>query len=150
MNTEKIISQSETYKELILDIKSKVRSAQIKAARAVNTELLSLYWEIGKTISLRQIENSWGDGVVRQIAADIERELDGARGFSARNIYFIQQWYHFYRGIKAKFVKQLVSQIPWGHNILIIQKIKDVKQAIWYVQKTLENNWSRNVFGPTD
>ncbi len=141
--TEDLI-QTPEYRDLILALKRKVHSAQIKAALKVNEELLQLYWEIGTLITERQQASGWGDNVIGQIAKDLTRELSGIKGFSRSNLYFVKQWYSFYSG-QDEFVQQLVRQIPWGHNILIISKIKAIEQAFWYVQKTLENGWSRNI-----
>lgn len=138
--------QTPDYRDFITTLKQKVQAAQIKAARAVNTELIALYWEIGRLITEKQQASGWGDAVSDQIAQDLTRELGGLKGFSRRNLYRIKQWYGFYVN-QGEFVPQLVAQIPWGHNALILEKIKDPEKALWYVQKTLENNWSRNVLG---
>ena len=138
------IIRTDAYKALIADLKQRVQSAQLRAARAVNQELLALYWDIGRTIAERQAESGWGDGVIRQIAADLTRELGGLKGFSRSNLYNMKQWYGFY--VEAgENVQQLVGQIPWGHNIQIIQKVKDIDRAVWYANKSLENGWSRDV-----
>ncbi len=137
------IAQTPDYKEFITTLKKKVQSAQIKAARAVNVQLIELYWDIGRLITEKQHVSGWGDAVIEQIASDLTRTLGNPKGFSRANLYRMKQLYGFYK--EDKFVAQLVLQIPWGHNILIFQKIKDLQQAHWYVQKTLENNWSRNI-----
>lgn len=138
------LAHSSTYRKLITDLKDRIRSAQIKAAISVNTQLIELYWEIGQLITERQESSGWGDGIIEKIAQDLSREFETMKGFSPRNLYFIKQWYRFYAK-QEEFVKQVVSQIPWGHNIVIIQKIKDTDKALWYAQKTIENGWSRNV-----
>ncbi len=138
----KEIAKTVDYQTFIITLKNKVQAVQIKSARAVNTELLNLYWEIGQMITEKQKNSGWGDAVIKQIAKDLTSELGNIKGFSRSNLYSIKQWYDFYAKEK---VQQLVGQIPWGHNILIIQKVKETEEAIWYAQKTLENNWSRNV-----
>lgn len=132
------------YRDFIATLKQKVQTAQLKAARAVNAELIGLYWELGRLITEKQQASGWGDAVIDQIAHDLTRELGGVKGFSRRNLYRIKQWYRFYAE-QGEFVPQLVAQIPWGHNALIVEKIKAPEQALWYVSKTLENNWSRHV-----
>ena len=138
--------QTADYRHFIATLKQKVQSAQIKAARAVNSELIGLYWELGRLITDKQQASGWGDAVIDQIARDLTRELGGLKGFSRRNLYRIKQWYAFYID-QGEFVPQVVAQIPWGHNALIIEKIKEPDKALWYAQQTLENNWSRNVLG---
>lgn len=134
------------YRELITELKKKVRSAQIRAALSVNSELIGLYWEMGQLITERQKASGWGEGIIEQISHDLSQEFQTIKGFSRRNLYRIKQWYTFYADQK-KFVPQLVAQIPWSHNVLIMEKIKDVDVALWYVRKTAENGWSRNVLG---
>ncbi len=138
------ISQTPTYREFISTLKQKVQSAQIKAARTVNTQLMALYWDLGQLLAEKQQASGWGDAVIDQVAKDLTRELGGLKGFSRRNLYYMRRFYSFYGG-KKENVQQAVAQIPWGHNVLILQKIKTADEALWYVQKTLENNWSRNV-----
>jgi predicted nuclease of restriction endonuclease-like (RecB) superfamily len=134
------------YQNFIVSLKQKVQAAQIKAARSVNTQLMALYWELGQLITEKQQASGWGDAIIDQIAQDLTRELSGMKGFSRRNLYRIKQWYGFYRN-QEEFVPQLVAQIPWGHNALIIEKIKNPDKALWYVRNTLDNNWSCNVLG---
>ena len=150
------------YQSLLADIKARIRNAQIKAALAVNAELTMLYWDIGKTINQLQNEQGWGAAVVARLANDIKNELPEVKGFSERNLLFMVQFYKEYDtenlivkqvvsqlentdNAKSEFMKQAVSQIPWGHNILLMQKIKDKQIRFWYVQQTLLNGWSRNI-----
>ncbi len=140
----KEIAQTLDYLAFIKDLKQKVQTSQLKAVRTVNTQLISLYWELGKLITEKQKTAGWGDAVIDQVAKDLTRELGGLKGFSRRNLYYMRRFYQFYNS-QDKFVQQAVAQIPWGHNIEIIQKIKEPATALWYVHKTLESNWSRNV-----
>lgn len=143
------------YKVWLAELKSKVRKAQLKAAIKVNSEMLSFYWELGADIVTKQEKAKWGDGFLLQLGKDLMSEFPEMRGFSRRNLELIRQWYLFYskeKAIKQKsageIAKQPVSQItriPWGHNIAIIAKCKNMNEALFYVQNTLENNWSRNV-----
>lgn len=144
--TAQNLSLTTDYRELITELKEKIRSAQIKAALSVNTQLIELYWDVGQLITKRQKSSGWGDGIVEQIAKDLSKEFSTLKGFSRSNLYGIKQWHGFYVD-RGKKVQQVVGQIPWGHNLLIIQKIKNVDAALWYVKKTIENGWSRNVLG---
>lgn len=138
------IVSTDDYRALIADMKTRIRSAQIKAVVTVNTQLIALYWDIGKLIAEKQRASGWGDAVIEAIAKDLSREFKSMKGFSRRNLYYMKRLYGFYAD-RDKFVQQLVAQIPWGHNILILENIKDTERALWYVRKTLENGWSRNV-----
>lgn len=143
------------YSEWIKEIKAKIRSVQIKAAVKVNTELLSFYWELGAGIIEKQAEATWGDGFLSQLSKDLSAEFPDMKGFSRRNLELIRQWYLFWavRGATNRkpvdqIAKQPVSQllaIPWGHNLAIMAKCKKHDDALFYVQKTLQNNWSRSV-----
>jgi predicted nuclease of restriction endonuclease-like (RecB) superfamily len=150
------------YQSLLADVKARIRNAQIKAALAVNAELIMLYWNIGKTINQLQNEQGWGATVVARLANDIKNELPEIKGFSERNLLFMVQFYKEYGAenlivkqavsqleetdvVETEFMKHAVSQIPWGHNILLMQKIKDKQIRFWYMQQTLLNGWSRDV-----
>lgn len=97
-------------------------------------------------IAERQKKSGWGDNVIGQIAKDLTQELGGIKGFSERNLYRMKLFYSFYTDAgHGEFSPQLVAKIPWGHNSLIIQKIKDPQKAIWYVEKTIEHGWARSI-----
>jgi predicted nuclease of restriction endonuclease-like (RecB) superfamily len=132
------------YEDFLSDLKTKIRSAQIKAALSVNRELIALYWEIGKAIIEKQEKFGWGFAVVDQLANDLKHEFPEIKGFSRRNLYLIRILYLSYRD-ESEFVQQLVAQIPWGHNITISEKIKDANERLWYIQQTIKNGWSRAV-----
>ncbi len=93
---------------------------------------IALYWDIGKLIVEKQQAAGWGDAIIDQIAEDLTRELEGLRGFSRRNLYYMRRFYRLYEKEK-EFVQQAVAQIPWGHNIEIFQKVKGIDTALWYV-----------------
>ena len=131
-----------TYKLWLKSIKQKIISARLKVAASINTQLMELYWELGKNIVQKQEEANWGDAVLEQLAIDLKLSFPDIGGFSRRNLYAIRQWYLFYN-IKNEFVPQAVAQIPWGHNRLIISKTKNTKEALFYCNATLENGWNR-------
>ena len=121
------IIQSE-YKSWIGELKQRIRQSQIKAAVRVNTELLRLYWEMGRDIVEKQKNAQWGDGFLKQLSQDLSAEFPEMSGFSVRNLQQICKWYSFYN---QRFIitKQVVSQLqenffstPWGHHILIMQR----------------------------
>ena len=139
------------YKDWLQDLKGKIQQSQIKAAIQVNSELLRLYWQIGKDIVEKQAQAKWGDGFLQTLSADLCKEFPTMKGFSYRNLKSIRQWYLFYNQLDI-IGKQLVSQlevslfsIPWGHHIMIMQRCKNTQEALFYVHKTIENHWSRSV-----
>lgn len=136
--------KTDDYRAFIQDIKQRIQAAQIKAAVAVNQELLRLYWDLAERIVAKQQEAAWGDGFLAQMSRDLQAEFPDMKGFSKRNLELMRQWYRFWLNAPA-IAQQLVSQIPWGHNLVIISKIKDADQAVFYIQKTIQNNWSRAV-----
>jgi predicted nuclease of restriction endonuclease-like (RecB) superfamily len=136
--------KTDNYKAFIQDIKQRIQTAQIKAAVAVNQELLRLYWDLAERIVSKQQESAWGDGFLLQMSRDLQSEFPDMKGFSLRNLKYMRQWYQFW--LSANLIgQQLVAQIPWGHNLVIISKIKNTDEAIFYVQKIIQNNWSRVV-----
>ena len=139
------------YKDWLQNLKGKIQQSQIKAAIQVNSELLRLYWQIGKDIVEKQAQAKWGDGFLQTLSADLCKEFPTMKGFSYRNLKSIRQWYLFYNQLDI-IGKQVVSQlevslfsIPWGHHIMIMQRCKDTQEALFYVHKTIENHWSRSV-----
>ena len=147
----KNILDTSDYKNWLQTLKGKIQQSQIKAAIQVNSELLRLYWQIGKAIAEKQAKAKWGDGFLQTLSADLCKEFPTMKGFSYRNLKSIRQWFLFYN---QEFLirKQLVSQlevslfsIPWGHHIMIMQRCKSIQEALFYVQKTIENHWSRSV-----
>lgn len=135
------------YKELIQNLKKKVYNVQLKSFINTNKELLTFYWELGEIIVKKQNKSSWGDGFLAQLSKDLMEEFPDMKGFSERNIKYIRQWYLFYNQkgvIRQQLVAQFI-QIPWGHNIAIISKCKNLDEAIYYVSNTLNHGWSRSV-----
>lgn len=154
------------YRAWLAELKLKLRTVQIKAALKVNTELLVFYWELGEDIVAKQSTAQWGDGFLLQLSKDLMTDFPDMKGFSKRNLELIRQWHLFYKtsDLPVQIAKQPVSQlsrkddgeirqqvvdqitsIPWGHNIAIIAKCKNVDEALFYVQSTQTHNWSRSV-----
>ena len=141
------------YKKLLLDLKEKVRLSQLKAAVKVNYELLDLYWNLGKEIVEKQKQYSWGDSFLKLLSSDLRKEFPDMKGLSAENLKHIRYWYIFYNdyliGLQAvtqlSDIERRIKSIPWGHNQRIMYKCKNVKEALFYVEKTIENGWSRTV-----
>ena len=144
--TEKSSNQSiisEDYFSTLKEIKEKVRISQIKAALAVNKELIALYWEIGRSIYRKQGEEGWGAKTIEKLAKDLRSAFPDMKGFSFRNVKYMVQLAKEYPDFEIR--QQPVAQIPWGHNLLLLQKLKSKEQRIWYANKIIENGWSRSV-----
>jgi predicted nuclease of restriction endonuclease-like (RecB) superfamily len=131
------------YRTFIRDLKAKIASAKSKVAIAVNSQLIELYWEIGKEVSQKTLHANWGSNVIEQISLDLRADFPEMKGFSRRNLYSVKQWFEFYNQ-KFEFVPQAVAQIPWGHNRLILSKAEDIEEALFYCNSTIKNGWSRN------
>ncbi|GEM_PF-1352778 len=141
------LTQNSDYKRWLKDLRQKVAQTQIKAAVSVNATLLQFYWELGEDIVQRQAQASWGDGFLAQLSKDLMAEFPEMKGFSFSNLKYIRQWVVFYsqdQAIGQQLVDQLI-QIPWGHNLKIIARCQSITEARYYLQKTLENGWSRSV-----
>ena len=128
-----LLNKNTDYADFIRDIKNKVHSAQIKASVSVNRRLLQLYWEIAELIVEKQKSATWGDGFISQMAKDLQAEFQDMKGFSKRNLELMRQWYLFWQS-ESPIARQLATQIPWWHNVLIISKIKNHKEALFYGQ----------------
>lgn len=131
-----------SYKAWLSQLKQKIKTAQIKAAVSVNTQLMELYWELATEVVAQQEKSNWGDAVLEKLALDLQLSFPDIQGFSRRNLYAIRQWYLFYNKIN-EFVPQPVAQIPWGHNRVIITKIKNTTEALFYCNETIKNGWNR-------
>jgi predicted nuclease of restriction endonuclease-like (RecB) superfamily len=133
----------EGYDELLGEIKQRIGQAQVRAALAVNRELVCLYWQIGRDILARQGQQGWGAKVIDRLSADLRRAYPEMKGFSPRNVKYLRALAETWPD--EEFVQQVVAQIPWGHNVRILDYVKDPAEREWYVRQTVENGWSRNV-----
>ena len=131
------------YAEFLADLKERIRRARVKAALSANRELILLYWEIGRMILERQKKEGWGSKVIDRLAQDLRREFPDIRGFSARNLKYMRAFAEAYPD--KEFVQQVAAQIPWFHHCVLLDKVKDTAERIWYIQQTIEHGWSRNV-----
>jgi predicted nuclease of restriction endonuclease-like (RecB) superfamily len=129
------------YAPLLADLKARVRAAQVRAVLSVNRELVSLYWHIGRQILRCQREEGWGAKVVERLAQDLRAEFPEIEGFSPRNLKYMRALAVAYP--EDEFVQQVVAQIPWGHNLLWLNKQQELRK--WYARQTLEHGWSRAV-----
>ena len=133
----------EKYTTFLRSLKDRIRQAQIRAALAVNNELILLYWQLGREILIRQQQEGWGAKVIDRLAQDLKREFPNMSGFSSRNLKYMRALAEAYPD--EQIVLRVIAQIPWGHNQTLLNKLKSDNQRLWYAQKTLENGWSRDV-----
>lgn len=131
------------YGELLENLKARIRESQLRAAMEVNRELVLLYWQIGREIRERQEGGGWGAKVVERLAADLRREFPDIRGFSRTNLTYMRAFAEAFPD--EEIVQQLVGRIPWGHNIVLLDKLRERDERLWYARKTVEHGWSRNV-----
>lgn len=141
-------SSLKDYAQTLSAIKIKIQEAQIKSVLAANKELLKLYWAIGETIVKKQEQNGWGSSIIERLAKDLQNAFPGIEGFSPRNIARMRAFYLSYQ-ILPQAVAELDQlpffKIPWGHNAVIMEKVKDDKERLWYAQKAIEYGWSRSM-----
>ena len=129
------------YAKWILQLKTKVQQAQLKAAAMNNQVLIEVYWELGKSITERQKKFGYGDGFIDKVATDLKVAFPDIKGFSRRNLYAIRQWYLFYSE-KGGIVHQVGAQLPWRHQVLLVQKFKDLKIINLYAKSVIRFGWS--------
>ena len=138
-----IIQPPEGYIDWISELKIKIHNAQQRATLAVNKELVLLYWQIGNEILTRQEKQGWGTKVIERLAYDLRTAFPEMRGFSRTNLLYMRSFAEGWPD--EQIVQQAVGQLPWGHNLVLLDKLKNSEDRIWYAKKTIENNWSRNV-----
>jgi predicted nuclease of restriction endonuclease-like (RecB) superfamily len=139
-----LLKQNKDYVAWLKQLKAKVRQVQLSAAVKVNQELLLFYWDLGEDILKRQKTAVWGDNFLGQLSKDLSAEFPDIKGFSKRNLELIRHWRRFWTG-QTQFAKQAATQIPWWHNVVILTKVSDSSEARFYIEKTLQNGWSRAV-----
>ena len=165
------------YATLLSDIKTRIRTSQIRAALSANAEMIAMYWDIGRMIHQRQQKKGWGSAVIPRLSRDIRNELPEIKGFSERNIGYMIRFAKEYpllsilqqpvaklqigttsvivpqpvaqltetgKSGKIPILPQLVAKIPWGHNIILMEKVKNLQDRSWYMGKTVENGWGRD------
>ena len=134
---------SNFYRALLGEVKERIRSAQYEALKAVNKELVGLYWDIGRMIVERQDVEGWGKAVVEQLATDLRTEFPGVGGFSASNLWRMKAFFEAYTGLEK--LAPLVREIGWSHNLAILERCKDPLEREFYLRMTRKFGWSKNV-----
>jgi predicted nuclease of restriction endonuclease-like (RecB) superfamily len=134
---------SDDYRNLLLEVKQRIRSAQYAALRAVNKELITLYWDIGQLIVTRQQGETWGKSVVETLSQDLKAEFSGISGFSAANLWRMKLFYETY--VNNEKLAPLVREIGWTHNLVIMEKCKEDLEREFYLRMTRNFGWTKNV-----
>ncbi len=132
------------YQDWLNSIKQRIVSVRLRMALAASRELIQFYWDLGEMISLKQAQSQWGDKLITQLSADLQKAFPDIKGLSASNLKYCLRFFQFYSA-DAPFGQQPVDQLPWGHNIQIFTKCQSVAEASFYIAQTLEQGWSRDV-----
>ncbi|PKL42565.1 MAG: DUF1016 domain-containing protein [Candidatus Riflebacteria bacterium HGW-Riflebacteria-1] len=131
------------YNDWLADLKNRIHSAQQRASLAVNRELVTLYWQIGHEILDRQARQGWGAKVIDHLSHDLRKAFPDMKGFSRANLMYMRAFADALPD--EQIVQQAVGQLPWGHNLVLLAKLKEREERLAYAQKAIENGWSRNV-----
>ncbi|MFC4623585.1 DUF1016 N-terminal domain-containing protein [Comamonas nitrativorans] len=139
----KLTPAPEGYADWLVELKSQIHDAQQRAAQALNLELVVLYWTIGNAILERQDRQGWGAKVVDRLSQDLRSAFPEMQGFSVRNLKYMRAFALGWPDLA--FVQQVLHKLPWGHNLVLLDKLPGPKTRRWYSAKAIEHNWSRNV-----
>jgi predicted nuclease of restriction endonuclease-like (RecB) superfamily len=136
------IPSSDYYASLLAELKDRIDTARLKAAVAVNRELILLYWSIGSEILARQIAEGWGARVIDRLAADLRRDFSEMTSLSPRNLKYMRAFAQAFPD--EQIVQQFVAQLPWGHNVKLMEALKDPEERLWYARQAVEHGWKFN------
>jgi predicted nuclease of restriction endonuclease-like (RecB) superfamily len=131
------------YGDALSELKARIQQARLRTVLAANAAMIQLYWEMGRTILARQAREGWGAKVIDRLSADLRETFPDMSGLSPRNLLFMRGFAGAYPD--AEIVKQLVSQLPWGHVVKLLQRVKDPGARHWYMHQTVEEGWSRSI-----
>ena len=161
--SKKSLLQDKNYQNFVSEIKARIRLARIKASRSINKELIFLYWDIGEAIINKQLLHKWGDSIVETLSKVLQNAYPDVNGFSSRNLWDMKRLVENYsdnellqqtvaqlpfikkKKLSKEFMRQAVAEIPWGHNLLILGKIKSLNERLFYITASAKFGWSRNV-----
>lgn len=151
------MTANKEYVEWLSTVKERLQKSQIKAAIQVNSAMLEFYWSLGRDLVEKKADQVWGTGVIKQLSLDLRTAFPGIKGLSADNLYFMRRWYAFYKDTlysspelfdqvgQISQMPIIFANIPWRHHIEIIKKCESVEEALFYIRKTIEENWSRSM-----
>jgi predicted nuclease of restriction endonuclease-like (RecB) superfamily len=136
-------NQLADYSQFLVEIKERIHKSRYEAAKAVNHEIIRLYWGIGRSITEKQQTLGWGKSVVETLAEDLQKEFPGMTGFSARNIWYMQKFYAEYHA--DEILQPLVAEISWSKHLVIMSKCKDMQERQFYILATKKFGWTKDV-----
>ncbi len=139
----RLTAPPEGYADWLTDLKARIHSAQQRATLAVNRELVLLYWQIGRDILARQAQQGWGAKVIERLAQDLRVAFPDMKGFSRANLMYMRAFAEAWPD--TEIVQQAVGQLPWGHNLVLLTRLKDAQQRLAYAESAIAHGWSRNV-----
>ncbi|MGX7731594.1 DUF1016 N-terminal domain-containing protein [Rhodococcus sp. 2H158] len=141
--TEPAAALPDDYPQFLDELKRHVRHARLRATRVVNTELLLLYWDLGRTIAERQQTQGWGTKVIDRLASDLRSTFPQMRGLSRSNLFYMRQMALLWP--RSAIVQQTVGRLTWGHITVLLDKLEDQDERNWYAAQAAEHGWSRHV-----
>ncbi|MCI5121058.1 MAG: DUF1016 family protein, partial [Candidatus Electrothrix sp. AUS4] len=131
------------YASVLNELKERIQSERLRVTLAANSTLVLLYWDIGRIIVGRQQQQGWGAKIIDRISFDLKSSFPEMNGFSPRNLKYMRKFFKTWP--EQKIVQEVLAQIPWYHNVALLEKLDDMETRLWYARKTVENGWSRNV-----
>ncbi len=131
------------YESFLADLKNRIQTARVSISLQANASLICLYWQIGNSILTQQKKHGWGAKVIDKLSHDLKKSFPDMQGFSPRNLKYMRRFAEIWPDLQ--FVQQVVAQIPWGTNIVLMQRLGSPEERLWYAQKTIEEGWSRNI-----
>ena len=131
------------YADWLAELKTRIHTAQQRAALAVNRELVLLYWQIGRDILARQASQGWGAKVIERLSHDLRTAFPQMKGFSPRNLKYMRAFAEAWPD--AEFVQAVLAQLPWYHQLALLDKLSTPETRRWYAAQAIQHNWSRNV-----
>lgn len=142
-SADSLTTPPEGYGDWLKELKNRIHSAQQRASLAVNRELVLWYWQIGQDILTRQAQQGWGAKVIERLAQDLRLAFPDMKGFSPRNLKYMRAFAEAWPDVQ--FVQQAAAQLPWGHNLVLLDKLPGPETRRWYAAQAIEHNWSRNI-----
>ena len=132
-----------SYADFLAELKKRIQAAQVRASLSVNRELVLLYWQIGRDILDRQERENWGSRVIERLAGDLKRAFPEVKGFSPRNLKYMRRFADVWTD--SEFVQQVAALLPWFHNCVLLDKLADRDERIWYARAAVQQGWTRAV-----
>lgn len=140
MSNELPLHVDKDYKDFLSEIKRRIKTARLRTALAANQEMIKFYWEIGKLIIEKQKISSWGDKLIGALAVDLKKIFPDTQGFSRSNLHSMRKFAENYPTLEI--VQALPRQLPWTHNLILLERVRVQEARLWYAQQAIENGWS--------